>query len=84
MLLCIDSGRLMIFNLKKKDEINLSECEVTLKEKLGLSENNKFMFTLNYKQKTIISNKVSKLILGTDSELSRWDWVFAMQLSRRF
>jgi len=73
----------MVFNLKRKDEINLSECEVILKEKLGLSENNKFMFTLNYKRKTLIGNKVNKLILGTDSELSRRDWVFAMQLSRR-
>jgi len=44
MLLCIDSGRLMIFTLKKKDEINLQDCEVDLITKLGISENNKFMF----------------------------------------
>ena len=49
MLLCIDSGRLMVFTLKKKDEIDLSDCDVTLKTKLGLSENNKYMFTLNYR-----------------------------------
>lgn len=54
MLLCIDSGRLMIFTLKKKDEIDLSGCEVTLKAKLGLSENNKYMFTLNYKKRGLI------------------------------
>lgn len=57
MLLCIDSGRLMVFTLKKKDEIPLQDCEVTLKTKLGLSENNKYMFTLNYTRKVLIANR---------------------------
>ena len=48
MLLCIDSGRIMIFTLKKKDEIDLSNCEVYLKSKPGLNENNKYIFALNY------------------------------------
>jgi hypothetical protein len=75
----------MIFTLKKKDEIDLSQCEVTLKPKLGISENNKYMFTLNYSKKGILNTtRHSKLTLGTDSELSRRDWVFAMQLSRKF
>lgn len=42
------------------------------------------MFTLNYKKKGFLTNKQSKLLLGTDSESSRRDWVFAMQLSRKF
>jgi hypothetical protein len=74
----------MIFTLKKKDEIDLSNCEVTLKTKLGLSENNKYMFTLNYTTKSYLSRKEVKLVLGTDSDSSRRDWVFTMQLTRRF
>lgn len=54
-----------------------------MKSKLGLSENNKYMFTLNYARKGIILNKRSKLVLGTDSESSRRDWIFAMQLSMK-
>lgn len=84
MLLCIDSGRLMVFALKKKDEIDLQACEVTLKSKPGLSENNKYMFTLGYSQKGLITRKEVKLVLGTDSESTRRDWVFTMQLTRRF
>lgn len=43
-----------------------------------MSENNKYMFTLNYARKGFIMNKRSKLVLGTDSESSRRDWIFAM------
>ncbi|CDW81036.1 UNKNOWN [Stylonychia lemnae] len=84
MLLCIDSGRLMIFTLKKKDEINLQDCEVELISKLGISENNKYMFQLNFKKRGIFTQKMNKLVLGTDSDSSRRDWVFTMQLSRKF
>eukprot|EP00347_Sterkiella_histriomuscorum_P014898 403359095 len=83
MLLCIDSGRLMIFTLKKKDLIDLEDCEVSIKTKLGLNENNKYMFALNYSRKRILLNKRDKLVLGTDSESSRRDWIFAMQLSMK-
>ena len=42
------------------------------------------MFTLSYKTKGYITNKEIKLVLGTDCESSRRDWVFTMQLTRRF
>ena len=42
------------------------------------------MFTLTYKTKGYITRKEVKLVLGTDCESSRRDWVFTMQLTRRF
>ncbi len=74
----------MVFTLKKKDEIDLQACEVTLKSKPGLSENNKYMFNLSYQVRGLITRKDVKLVLGTDSESSRRDWVFTMQLTRKF
>ena len=42
IFLSIDSGRLMLYELKKKDEIDISDCEAVLEPKLGISENNKY------------------------------------------
>ena len=84
MLLSIVNGRLQLFTLKKKDEVNLKECEVRLDNRLGLSENNKYMFELDYKVKGLLSTKLKKQTLGTDTEVSRLDWVFSIQLSRNF
>jgi hypothetical protein len=68
----------MLFSVKKKDEIDLQDCEVIMKDKNGFAENNKYMFTLNYKKKGILTSTQKKLILGTDSESSRRDWVFSL------
>jgi hypothetical protein len=78
ILLSIDSGRIILFTLKKKDEIDLKEGEVALKTNLGLTENNKYMFTLSYKKKGLIISTIKRLTLGTDSESSRRDWVFSV------
>ena len=78
MLLSIVNGRLQLFTLKKKDEVNLKECEVRLDNRLGLSENNKYMFELDYKVKGLLSTKLKKQTLGTDTEVSRLDWVFSI------
>ncbi len=78
MLLIIESSKFTIFTTKKKDMIDLKECEVSIKRKNGLSENSKYMFTLNYKVKGLISQKQKKLTLGTDSEQARREWVFTL------
>lgn len=78
VLLCIDSGRLSVFTLKKKDEINLKNSEISLKSNLGLTENNKYMFTLTYIKPGLLRDTKKSLVLGTDSDSSRRDWVFVL------
>jgi hypothetical protein len=59
----------VLFDLKKKDEIQISECDVTTEPKLGLSENNKYMFSVSYKTKNMFGiTRLNKLTLGTDSD----------------
>jgi hypothetical protein len=68
-LLSIDSGRLIIYELKKKDDIDIAQCEVQIEDKIGISQNNKYMFSLSYQAKSLLGlKKQQKLTLGTDSE----------------
>jgi hypothetical protein len=58
MLLSLDSGRISVYSCKLKDQISLSssDCEVIMNNnKSGLSENNKFMFTLVYNEKGVLT-----------------------------
>lgn len=58
MLLSLDSGRVSVYSCKLKDQIALpnSDCDIVMNNnKVGLSENNKFMFTLLYKEKGLIT-----------------------------
>lgn len=81
--MCVDSGHLVIFNLKKKDEIDLSKSEMESEPKQGLNENNKYMFSIKQKQKGVFgTNKTSKLTLGTDSDQARKDWIFILELAK--
>jgi hypothetical protein len=51
MLLCLDQGQLTAFSCKIKDEIELrnGDCEVLMiNHKQGMSEDDKYQFTLVY------------------------------------
>ena len=81
-LLSIDSGRLTVFDVKKKDEIDISNCELSIEPKQGLSENNKYQFTLSFKKRGLLGiQRTSKLTLGSDSESARKDWMFMIELT---
>jgi hypothetical protein len=87
MLLSIDSGRITLHTCKLKDQIRLAQdlCEVEIiNNKVGLQENNKYMFTLAYKVRGVLRSTTWRLTLGTDSECSRRDWAFTLQLATRW
>lgn len=52
--------------------------------KVGLSENNKFMFTLLYKEKGLLTSTQRKLTLGIDSDSARRDWAFSIMLATKW
>jgi len=85
LLLGIDSGSISLFELKKKDEIDLENSTVEFELTHGFSENNKYMFSITYSKANMIGiKKPKKLTLGTDSESARKDWVFAIQILKQF
>jgi hypothetical protein len=83
MLLSLDSGRVSLYTVKLKDQIELTaDCDVVLSHsKQGLQENNKYLFTLVYKEKGLIGSTERRLTLGTDSDSARRDWAFSLMLA---
>lgn len=84
MLLCLDQGQVSAFTCKKKDDILLKngECEVLmLNDRQGMSEDDKYRFTLVYEERGVIGSSERRLTLGTDSEGARRDWAFSIMLA---
>ena len=52
--------------------------------KQGLQENNKYMFTLIYLEKGLISDTKQRLVLGTESDSIRRDWAFSLMLASKW
>lgn len=88
MLLCLDSGNITVYSCKKKDEIDLKngECEILMLHNMqGISEDDKYQFTIVYQEKGLIGgNNQKKLTLGTDSEAARRDWAFSIMLAAKW